>query len=171
MLLSDRLFGSLDGVLLPTFAMNGVLHAGALCVAARTPISGPRTAGFILSAALLSVITLYVGILALPLFALLPSTERLYLVLGLCAALGAITYAALVRKFWIRSIAPRTILAIAAGCAVATLLAFSTKNLAHGHVGWWLTVCWWTAFSLGLRFSEHHAYVNVAPRLTGKTPK
>jgi hypothetical protein len=139
---------------LPTFAINGALHASALVLALRAPDALWRKCAFIAIASGFSVLALYIGILALELFAVLPSNERLYLALGLCAASGAITYGSLVRIFWIRKFSSRAILAIAASCVAAVLIGFFARTHFQFLGDWWLAAVWWSAFSGGLWYLD-----------------
>jgi hypothetical protein len=142
--------------LLPTFAISGALHAVALVLALRAPAPALRQCLFIVISAALSILTLYIGIIGLQLAAALPANQRLNLVLGVCAASGATTYGSLIRLFWMPGISSRSILAIAMGCAAATLLAFSVRSYVPFLGGWWLAAGWWFAFSCALRFLDEH---------------
>src|SRR5271154_6522296 len=108
-------WGLFSGALLPTFAISGALHALALVFSLRATQGLLRKCTFVLAAAALSVLTLYIGILSLALFAMLPSNSRLYLALGICSACGAISYGSLIRLYWLRVFSSRSILAIAVG--------------------------------------------------------
>jgi len=147
-LLSDSLIAS--------FAINGALHASSLALTLRSPQSNLRKLAFIAIAALLSVFTMYVGILGLVLFAVVPGNERLYLVLGLCSVTGAITYGSLIRMLWIRKFPSRRILAVSLLCLLATSLAFFARIHADFLGGWWLAAAWWFAFSGALWFFDTH---------------
>ena len=143
-----------DEPFLPTFAMNGALHACALILALRAPQILVRKLLFIALAAALSILTLYVGMVTLQLFAGLPSTERLCMVLAICAASGAITYGSLVRVFWIPKFSSRFILAICAVCASAALFALVARGYAPFLGGWWIAAVWWFAFSGALWYFD-----------------
>ena len=146
--------------LLPIFAVGGALHAAALIFALRAPQDGWRKCYFVALAAALSVATLYIGILGLQLFALLSANERLYLVLAVCAAAGAIIYGSLIRLFWLRDLSSRSLLAISMACVLAVALAFFTRRYFPSLEGWWLIVLWWCAFSGGLWYADTYS----APR-------
>lgn len=141
---------------LPTFAMNGALHAAALVLALRTPQTLVRKLLFISIAAILSSLTLYIGILGLQLFAALPANERLYTVLGICSASGAITYGSLTRLFWMKTFSSRSILAIAFGCVLATSLVFFARTYFEWIGSSSLAAAWWLAFSAGLWYFDTH---------------
>ncbi|HWW28806.1 MAG TPA: hypothetical protein VNY80_02240 [Steroidobacteraceae bacterium] len=141
---------------LPTFAISGALHALALVFALRATHALLRKCAFVLAAAALSVLTLYIGILSLELFAGLPAGVRLYLALGLCSASGAITYGSLIRLFWLPEFSSRSILAIASGCVLGTLVAFLARGYFPFLAGWWLAAAWWFAFSAGLWYFDTH---------------
>jgi hypothetical protein len=146
----------LGDLLLATFAIGGALHALSLSLALRAPQSYLRKLAFIAIAAALSVFTMYVGIVGLVLFAVVPGNERLYMVLGLCSLSGAITYGSLIRIFWIRKFSPRLILGMALLCLLATSLGFFARAYSEALGGWWLTAVWWFAFSAGLWFFDTH---------------
>jgi hypothetical protein len=141
---------------LPTFAVNGALHASALVLALRERALLVRKCLFVALAAALSIVTLYIGIFGLQLFEVLPSTERLYAVLAVCSATGAITYGLLIRFFWMKRFSSRFILAISLACAAATMLAFLIASQLKQVQGWWLTAAWWFAFSGALWYFDAH---------------
>jgi hypothetical protein len=157
----------LSDSLLASFAINGALHALSLSLALRSPQSILRKLAFIAIAAALSVFTMYVGIIGLVLFAVVPGNERLYLVLGLCSLTGAITYGSLIRMFWIRKFSPRCILAMAFLCLLATSLAFFVRAYSEALGGWWLAAVWWFAFSCGLWFFDTHPDSLRHPKYNG----
>jgi hypothetical protein len=157
----------LSDSLLASFAVNGALHALSLTLALRSPQSILHKSAFIAIAAALSVFTMYVGIIGLVLFAVVPGNERLYLVLGLCSLTGAITYGSLIRVFWIRKFSPRCILSMAFLCLLATSLAFFARAYSEGLGGWWLAAVWWFAFSGGLWFFDTHPDALRHPKYNG----
>jgi hypothetical protein len=156
-LLHDSLIG--------TFALNGALHASALVFTLRAPESLPRKAAFIAIAIGLSVMTLYVGIIGLVLFGVLPGTERLYVVLGVCALSGAITYGSVIRLCWMRKLSSRLILAMSVLCMLATSLAFFARTHAEWLGSWWLAAAWWFTFSGTLWYFDTRG---GAPKLDAK---
>jgi hypothetical protein len=146
----------LSDLLIVSFAINGVLHALALVVTLRTPQSVARKSTFIAIAAALSILTLYIGIICLVLFAMLPGNERLYVVLGVCSLSGAITYGSLIRIFWLRSFTSRIVLAMSIVCMLATSLAFLARIYLSFFGGWLLAAAWWFALSGGLWYFDTH---------------
>jgi hypothetical protein len=146
----------LNDLLLVSFAINGALHALTLVLALRSAQSLLRKLAFIAIAAALGALTMYVGIIGLVLFAVVPGNERLYVVLGVCSLSGAITYGSLIRIFWVRQISPRRILGMGFLCLLATSLAFFARAYSDALGGWWLAAVWWFAFSGGLWFSDTH---------------
>ncbi|MEA3175235.1 MAG: hypothetical protein QOF42_2646, partial [Gammaproteobacteria bacterium] len=108
---------------------------------------------FVAIAAALSIMSLYVGIIALVALSILPDSQRLPAVVVIGAMCGAITYGSLVRIFWIRGISPRVILVLAAVCAGATLIGYVLKLRFEWSGMWWLAAIWWLAFSLCLMVS------------------
>jgi hypothetical protein len=157
----------LSDSLLASFAVNGALHALSLCLALRAAQSNLRKLAFVAVASALSVFTMYVGIFGLVLFAVVPGNERLYMVLGLCSLSGAITYASLIRMFWIRKLLPRRILGLALLCLLATSLGFFVRAYFQALGGWWLTAVWWFAFSGGLWFFDTHPDALRHPKYNG----
>jgi hypothetical protein len=139
----------------PVFAstVNGALHAGALVASLRASAPAARKLLFVAIAAALSIMSLYVGIIALVALSILPDSQRLPAVVVIGAMCGAITYGSLVRIFWIRGIRPRVILGLAAVCAGATLIGYVLKLRFEWSGMWWLAVIWWLAFSLCLKVS------------------
>ncbi len=146
----------LSDSLLASFAINGALHALSLTLALRSTQGNPRKLLFIGLAAALSIFTMYVGIVGLVLFAVVPGNERLYVVLDLCSLSGAITYGLLIRMFWIRKFSPRRILAVSFLCVLATSLAFFARAYSDTLGSWWLAAAWWFAFSGALWFFDTH---------------
>jgi hypothetical protein len=157
----------LSDSLLASFAINGALHALSLTLALRAPQNYLRKLAFIAIAAALSVFTMYVGIIGLVLFSAVPGNERLYMVLGLCSLSGAIIYGSLIRILWIRKFSPRSILAMAFLCLLATSLAFFVRAYFAALGGWWLAAVWWFAFSGGLRFFDTHPDALRQPKYNG----
>jgi hypothetical protein len=157
----------LSDSLLVSFAIYGALHALSLSLALRARQNYLRKLAFVAVAAALSVFTMYVGIIGLVLFAVVPGNERLYMVLGLCSLSGAITYGSLVRIFWIRKFSPRLILGLALLCLLATSLAFFAKAYFAALGGWWLTAVWWFAFSGGLWFFDTYPDALRRPQYNG----
>jgi hypothetical protein len=163
----------LNDSLIVSFAINGALHAAALVLALRAPQRLARKSAFAAIAAALSVLTLYVGIIGLVLFAVLPGNERLYVVLGVCSLSGAITYASLIRLFWMRKLSSRLILAMSIVCLLATSLAFFARTYSDFLGGWWLAAAWWFAFSSGLWYVDTHGNelkLDVKRNPKGTTP-
>jgi hypothetical protein len=136
------------------FALYGALHAGALVLALRASQPLWRSCLFIVVAAALSLMTLRVGLFAGHLSGGIPGNAALYAVLGVSAAIGALTYGILIRLFGFYELTLGGLTLIAAGCVLAAFLAFF--SLAHVHFlgRWWLAVLWWYAFSGGLWFCD-----------------
>jgi hypothetical protein len=149
--------GLLRDAMLPTFAISGALHALALGVTLRAPAALLRKCSFVAIAALLAAATLYIGILSLALLAILAANARLYLTLGICSLAGAITYGSLIRLYWMKGFSSRFVLAIAAGCALATFAAFFARRYIPFLAGWGLAAAWWFAFSGGLWYFDARA--------------
>jgi hypothetical protein len=142
-LYDDALFAS---------GVNGALHALTLVASLQAAETALRKSLFVVISAALSVLTLYVGIISLVALSILPDAQRLPAVIGIGALCGAITYASLVRIFWVRGVRSRVILGMAAVCAGATLLGYVLKLRFDLPGMWWLAAIWWLAFSLCLKF-------------------
>jgi hypothetical protein len=133
-------------------AANGILHATAVVASLRASTTALRRVSFVALAAGLSIMSLYVGIIALVALSILPDSQRLPAVVVIASMCGAITYGSLVRIFWVRGIRPRVILGLAAVCSGATLIGYILKLRFDWSGTWWLAAIWWLAFSLCLRF-------------------
>jgi hypothetical protein len=133
-------------------AVNGALHAGALIASLRAAAPALRKGMFAAIAAGLSIMSMYVAIIALVALSILPDSERLPVVVAIGAMTGAITYGSLIRTFWIRGIRPRAILGLATLCAVAALAGYLLKLKFDWPGMWWLAAIWWLTFSIGLKF-------------------
>jgi len=84
-------------------------------------------------------------------------------VLGVCSLSGAITYASLIRLFWMRKFSSRLILAMSIVCLLATSLAFFARTYSDFLGGWWLAAAWWYAFSGGLWYVDTHGNEGTTP--------
>jgi hypothetical protein len=138
--------------LLPDAAIYGALYAIAFAGALDMPATLARKGAFILSAAVLDVATLYLGIVSLGLLGSTPLgiALRAYMAFGISSMAGAICYGLLIRFFWLRDLSPRPIAQISLGCLVATLSALVLQQ-AIGVTGLWaVAAVWWCAFSIGL---------------------
>lgn len=135
----------------PMFACtaNGALHAGTLILSLRGAASLRRKLLFVAITAALSIMSLYIGVIALVALAVLPDSERLPAVVAIAAMTGAITYGSLVRIFWLRGVKPRAILGVATMCAVTTVAGYILKSKFELSGMWWLAVIWWLTFSIG----------------------
>jgi hypothetical protein len=135
-------------------AVNGALHAGALIASLRVSATVHRKLLFAAIASGLSIMSMYVGIVALVALSILPDSERLPAVVAIGAMTGAITYGSLIRIFWIRGIRPRAILGLATLCAMAALAGYLLKLKFDWPGMWWLAAIWWLAFSISLKFLD-----------------
>jgi hypothetical protein len=138
--------------LLPDAAIYGALHAIALTGALDMPATLSRKGLFILTAAALDVVALYIGIFSLGLLSATPVgiALRAYLAFGISAMAGAICYGLLIRFVWLGDLGPRRIAQISLGCLIATLLAVVIEHLIGVTGLWALAAVWWCAFSGGL---------------------
>jgi hypothetical protein len=138
--------------LLPNAAIYGALHAAALTGALNSAAPLARKSLFILSAAILDVAALYVGIFGLGLLSAtaLRLSARAYIAFGVCSVVGAILYGLLIRIFWLPEVTPRRILQMSIGCLMITVLTLLIENLSGWSSLWALAAAWWCAFSAGL---------------------
>ena len=143
--------------LLTTFGLSGAIHACALVLSLRTSQTLLRKCLFVAIGTALSIFTLYVGIAGLVLFAVVPGNARLYMVLGLCALSGGMTYGTLIRLFFMPKFSSRLILAIAVACLAAATIAFFVRGYWQFLEGWWFAATWWFAFSGALWFFDVRA--------------
>ena len=140
--------------LAPTFGLYGVLHAAAVVFSLRAPASVARKFLFIAVSACLSVLTLYLSLAARPMLGWVGGIAGPYLLIGFSSLFGALTYVALIRLMWVRSLTIGSMTAIAGTCALTTLAAVFA--LMHFSVfgRWFLALAWWYALSGGLWLFE-----------------
>ena len=155
-----------------SFALYGAFHASALVLSLRAAGSMARRCGFIAVAAVLCVLTLHIGMLAMHGLAGLSGNGGLYAALGLSAAAGAVTYGLSMRLFGLYRLTPGALSLIAAGCVLATYAAFFTLANVHSLGRWMLAVAWWYAFSGGLWFWDQGPFQALSGERTcsGRTP-
>jgi hypothetical protein len=140
--------------LITSFAVYGALHAVAFVLTLRSNAPLGRRVLFVVAAALLSMVTLEVGLAGTKVMAGSLGRWGLEAVLGVSSAIGAVCYGCLIRRFWVRGLSLGSLAAISAGCMLATLLAFHTLDRFSYLGRGWLAVLWWWAFSLGLWWSR-----------------
>ncbi len=133
-----------------SFALYGALHACSLVFALRAAHSFRRRALFIGIAALLSALTLGIGLTVRRMIGNLPDGWGLYVPLGLSSAAGALMYGVLIRTFWIPRLVPAQLAAISLGCLLATLAAYFMLGHSPLPGRLWLATWWWCALSAGL---------------------
>ena len=131
-----------------------------------------RRCGFIAVAAVLCVLTLHIGMLAMHALGSLSGNGGLYAALGLSAAAGAVTYGISMRLFGLFRLTLGALCLMAAGCVLATYVAFFTLANAHSLGRWLLAVAWWYAFSGGLWFCDQGPLQGLSGERTcsGRTP-
>ena len=147
-----------------SFAAYGALHASALLLSLRARRAPWRLVSFIAVAAMLSVITVRLGITGMHVFGAAPGTARFYAVSGFCAITGATMYGFLIRLEGVLELSVREIVLISIGCMLSTFVAM-VMVLHSRYLGrWWLAVLWWYAFSAGLWYFDRRQTAVNRPR-------
>jgi hypothetical protein len=139
-----------------SFAAYGAFHATALVLSLRARGSIAGRCLFVVVGAGLSVLTLHAGMLALQRLGGLSGHTGLYAALGLSAAAGAVTYGGSLRWFGLYQLTLTALAVMAAGCVIATYGAFFVLANDPSLGRWLLAVAWWSAFSGGLWYWDHH---------------
>jgi hypothetical protein len=109
---------------------------------------------FVAVAAVISMLTLRAGLIALQLLVGLPGNFRLYAALGFAAMLGALAYGLWIRQLKMYPLPVSALALISLGCVAAAYVGFFTLAHAHALGRWWLAVLWWYAFSAGLWYFD-----------------
>jgi len=134
-----------------SFAAYGALHASALLLALRARRAPWRLALFIAVAAVLSAMTVCLGITGMHVFG---GAARFYVVLGSCAITGAAAYGCLIRLMGLYELSAWQIVVISIGCMLAAFVGMVTIMHSRYLGRWWLAVLWWYAFSGGLWYFD-----------------
>jgi hypothetical protein len=138
------------------FALYGALHAAALAL---SMVGGARPSGarrllFIAAAATLALATARLGLFGLRVVGGLGGSGGPWVILAVCAALGALAYGALIRvvlgtpggMVWSR----RSVGATSLGCAAAVSACCAAGRGFHTASPLLLVAPWWFALSGGL---------------------
>jgi hypothetical protein len=144
------------------FARYGALPAAALalCIAGGARPSPPRRLFFVAAAAVLSLATARLGLFGMQAARALGGSGGPVAILASCAALGALSYGALIRVVLEdpghpgARLGTRPLIVISIGCATATALALAVSRGLHTAGILWLVVSWWFAFSGGLWYAD-----------------
>jgi len=139
------------------------LHAAALVLALRVPEPVWRKCLFVVTAAVLCLMTVRIGVYTGRRFAIATAGAGLYSLFGLTSIIGAAAYGLLVALFGFATLTLRSLTAICAGCLLATMIALFFLLRAHFLGPWWLAVPWWYAFSAGLWFFDGSARPIATP--------
>jgi hypothetical protein len=137
-----------------TFGMYGALHSLALMVSSRARLEPTAKFLFVVCAAVLSASSAAMTLYGARFLEWAPSTASPALLLAMSSGIGALTYAWLIRRFWIAELQYGAIAAIGVVCVAASLLVLATEALPRTSNGLWIAVPWWFAFSAGLRFCD-----------------
>jgi hypothetical protein len=130
-----------------TIGVYAALHASLLVAALRVPQARWRKLAFIALAAGLAMLSVRVGLACARLLG--PAVG-----IPFSAGLGAASYGLVIRRFWIRELRLRSLLAITLCCSLFTLAALPFGIYLHIVGGWWFAMVWWWSFSLALWYTH-----------------
>ncbi len=137
-----------------TIGVYGALHASLLVAALRVTQASWRKLCFIALAAGLAMVSVRVGLACDRLLGADLGSFAPAALLTVSAGLGAASYGLLIRRFWIRDLPLRSLLAITLWCALLTLAALPLGTHLHTASGWWFAMIWWWSFSLSLWYHD-----------------
>ena len=143
--------------------LYGAVHAALLVFCLRGSNTLVRKLVFIAAAAGLAFGGLLSAVNLSRFAAAFPPAAKPVVLLALVSAVGAFSYALLVRRLWIATLPLRALAWMTLGCAAATTIAFTVLPSALAFHGLWLAAAWWFAFSAGLRFFDGAA-IHLASR-------
>lgn len=144
------------------FVLFGALHAMTVVGALRRPRPVLASGAFVIAGAILSVGAFYLGTF---LGGLLGGDLAFYAMLGFASAVGASTYALVVRLLFLPQLPVSSVAIIAVGCVAATLAAVAVATAAQFN-DIVLTLAWWWAFS-GLLWSQATRRWHLTMRSSG----
>lgn len=131
------------------FGLYGALYSAVLALTVRVRAGVARRLVFIALGTLSSAANAMLGLAAADFQQSSPVALGHSVILVVCAGLGALAYAALVRILWCPTLGPAVLLAASLGCALA-VQGVLVLQLALQAGGAWVAVSWWFAFSLAL---------------------
>ena len=131
-----------------SFGFYGAFHAASIVVALRRPHSQWRRLGFVIVAAGLAATSTWLGMVGRRFYGGSFGVMGASLLLALSSGIGAASYAASIRYFWINGLSFRTIVTAALGCALITLGVFRAALFMGGLGVLPIVLAWWFAFSL-----------------------
>jgi hypothetical protein len=137
-----------------SFGLYGVLHSSTIVLSLRVQQAVWRKLLFVAIAASLSMLMVMVSLYGGRFMGTLPGTVGPFLLLALSSGLGAASYAALVRRFWIADLPLRAFVSITLGCVLVTAVGLMSEILLQAVGGLWLAIAWWFAFSAGIWYHE-----------------
>ena len=164
------------------FGLPGALHAGSVVLSLRRRANIARSVFFIALAACFNFGAIFSGLIALPLFPLVPvivrlipqlreigdstpgdSVRVLFYVIGASAS-GSLVYWFVVRALWMKRLRYRDLFRTLTLCVTATVLAFIVGGVLGSNPVYFNatrsvrdilpTVMWWFAFSASLWWAE-----------------
>ena len=136
------------------FAIYGALHASLLAASLRDRQALGRQLLFVAIAALVCMLTARLGLYGMRFAGRLPSVSGPLLLIGVVSGVGALGYAILIRRFWIRDLSLYAFGITATFCILAACAALIVGNHYQVLGGLWLAIPWWFAFSAGLCYYE-----------------
>lgn len=167
---------------LAILGLPGALHAGSVLLSLRRTPNVARSAFFVALAACFNFGAIFSGLIALPLFPLVPvivrlvpqlrdigdstpgdSARVLFYVIA-ASACGSLAYWLAVRAFWMKQLRYRDLFRTLTLCVIATILAFIGLAVLGSSPAYFEstrtvrdilpTVMWWFAFSASLWWTE-----------------
>jgi hypothetical protein len=156
------------------FALYGGLHAASLTLSSRDRQAPARQLLFIAAAALLSSLTVRLGISGFRWAPRLSLGTGHYvpILVIVCSGLGALAYGALIGRLFDTRWSRGALGATALACALTSVAAFLVCRRYQAARGLWLAIPWWYAFSAALALADsaraRRVLVPVPPDLETK---
>jgi hypothetical protein len=139
---------------LTTAFASGALHSSMVAATLRTPALLGRKLLFVALAAALSMLSAMLTLYGNRYVGGFPGMLGLRLLVTLSAGLGAVSYAVLVRHFWVADLTSLSMVSIPLGCMLATFGVLQSGAFLSYSGGLGLVACWWLAFSAGLWYHD-----------------
>jgi hypothetical protein len=131
----------------------GAVHASVIVGTLRAAEPPLKRVLFVAGAVCLAMLSVLLALATARFSAVMPRLGKPLLLLTVAAAAGAVSYAGLIKGFWMGRLPARAIAILPVGCVASTLLVFTLLDHASAG-GLWLAAPWWLAFSAGLWFYD-----------------